>query len=374
MSNQALARFTVLDLSESIAGQFCCRMMADFGADVTLVEPSGGSRIRSLAPFDPQDNNSLLFFHLNHGKKSIALDHTTEQGWNDLLNLSQTVDAIVVGTGIDRAKIAARSPGCVVALVSDFGDDGPCANWRGSEMIFQALSGMMHVNGRADRQPLYGVGHRASYAAGVGAYITLLSALYAAKSTGRGQLVDLDVAMNTSSMAPPSSLEFAYSGIRSPRGEERSPFMSLECRDGWVGVWIYPHTWSPFCHAIGRPELAEDPRFSNSTIRQQHWADAKSIVQTQVASWESDALVERLMKERVLVAKAYRALELWDKVQHLKDRDYWSSVDTLGGKKPILGPQFRLSATPRQVTAGAPAIGSTRYSTASEISDESKIA
>lgn len=354
MSRQALAGFTVLDLSESVAGQFCCRMMADFGADVTLVENPGGSSIRSTGPFDPKTGESLLFFHLNHGKASITIDTGSEAGRDALFALLDKADAVVVGKTIDREEIARRNPRCIVGFISDFGDDGPYAHWRGSEMIFQALSGMMYVNGRPDREPLYGVGHRASYAAGVGAYIGLLSALYARKSTGRGQIVSLDVAMNTSSMAPPSSLEYAYSGIRVRRGDDRQPFMSLKCCDSWVGVWIYPHTWASFCEAIGRPEMASDERFTTGALRQQHWAEATAMAQEMVGNLPSDDLVDRLMKQRVLVAKAYQALELRDKVQHLIDRNYWQSVETDNGPRTILGPAYRFSATPRTVRGGPP--------------------
>src|SRR5205814_850531 len=158
------------DLSDSIAGQFGCRMMADFGAVVTLVEPPQGSPTRAIPPFDPAKDGlgSLLFFHLNLGKQSVVIDRTTAQGRAQLLELAKTADAIVVGVDADRNALQEANPYAVVALVSDFGDDGPFRHWRGSEMIFQALSGMMYVNGSGDREPLYGVGHRAQYATGVG--------------------------------------------------------------------------------------------------------------------------------------------------------------------------------------------------------------
>src|SRR5579859_562358 len=108
----ALEGFRVLDLSESVAGQFCCRMLADFGADVTLVEPPQGSVLRTMPPFDPQPNGlgSLLFFHLNLGKRSIALDHRSTNGWNRLLGLAREADVIVVGPGIDRAALEQANP------------------------------------------------------------------------------------------------------------------------------------------------------------------------------------------------------------------------------------------------------------------------
>jgi crotonobetainyl-CoA:carnitine CoA-transferase CaiB-like acyl-CoA transferase len=355
----ALRGIRVLDLSDSIAGQFCCRMMADFGAQVTLVEPPAGSPIRAMLPFDPARDGvgSLLFFHLNLGKGSIVVDRGTAQGRARLLELAKGADVIVVGVDADRDALREANPACVVALVSDFGDDGPYRHWRGSEMIFQALSGMMHENGTAGREPLYGVGHRAQYAAGVGAYLTVLAALYARKTTGQGQQVALDVAMNTSSMAPPATVEYAYSGMQEARGENRRPFMVVKCRDGWVSIWVHPYVWAAFCKATDVPELEADPRFARVKERLDHWAELTARVQEQVRDLSGDELLDRLLKERIAAAKAYTATQLWGGTPHLLERSYWQSVQTPSGRRPILGAQFRLSRTPSEIRQGAPRLG-----------------
>jgi crotonobetainyl-CoA:carnitine CoA-transferase CaiB-like acyl-CoA transferase len=355
----ALAGLRVLDLSDTVAGQFCCRMMADFGATVTLVEPPEGSAVRRIGPFDPPpgDLGSLLFFHLNCGKDSVTLDLRTPDGIARLGVLARAADVIVVGLGADRAGLAAANPSAVIALVSDFGDDGPYRDWRGSEMIFQALSGMMYANGSAEREPLYGVGHRASYAAGVGAYIAVLAALFARKRIGRGQEVAVDIAMNTACMAPPSALEFAYSGLHDARGDRRSPFCAVECRDGWVSLWVHLHTWPGLCAALEMPELASDPRFAKGKERQDNWPALVAIVQARVRDWSSEDFLARLHKARLAAARAYTPTQLLDECPHLAARGYWESVSTGSGPRPILGPQFRMSATPRKVMGPAPAPG-----------------
>jgi crotonobetainyl-CoA:carnitine CoA-transferase CaiB-like acyl-CoA transferase len=355
----ALSGFRVLDLSDSIAGQFCGRMLADFGAAVTLVEPPSGSPIRNMPPFDPATDGlgSLLFFHLNLGKGSIALDRSTDAGRARLLELVKSADAVVVGLDADRDALQQANPNCVVTLVSDFGDDGPFKHWRGSEMIFQALSGMMYVNGTGGREPLYGVGHRAQYAAGVGAYIMTVAALYARKTTGQGQQLALDVAMNTSSMAPPATVEYAYSGMMDPRGERRSPFMVVKCADGFVSIWVHLHVWSGFCKAANIPELEHDPRFAKGKERQDNWAELSARVQERVGEMSGDELLERLLKERIAAAKAYTPMQLWNGTPHLIERNYWQSVPTTSGPRPILGPPFRLSRSPRDIRKGAPKLG-----------------
>src|SRR5687767_6288933 len=106
-------------------------MLADFGAEVMLIEPPSGSPIRTMPPFDPAADGlgSLLFFHLNLGKGSIALDRSTEAGRAKLLELVKSADAVVVGLNADRDALQAANPHCVITLVSDFGDDGPFKHW-----------------------------------------------------------------------------------------------------------------------------------------------------------------------------------------------------------------------------------------------------
>ena len=355
----ALSGLRILDLSESIAGQFGCRMMADFGAEVILVEPPSGSVIRHMPPFDPVRDGlgSLLFFHLNLGKQSLPIDLANAEGRAQLLELAKTADAIVVGLDADRDALQEANPQAVVALVSDFGDDGPFRHWRGSEMIFQALSGMMYVNGSGGREPLYGVGHRAQYATGVGLYISVLAALFARKTIGQGQQIALDVAMNTSSMAPPATVEYAYSRMQDPRGERRSPFMVVKCSDGWVSIWVHLHVWGGFCKAANISELEQDPRFAKGKERQDNWAALVACVQDRVREMTGDELLDRLLKERVAAAKAYTPMQLWNDTPHLIERNYWESVETAAGPRPILGAPFRLSRTPRRITRGAPRLG-----------------
>jgi crotonobetainyl-CoA:carnitine CoA-transferase CaiB-like acyl-CoA transferase len=355
----ALSGLRVLDASESVAGQFACRMLADFGAEVILIEPPAGSPIRNMPPFDPAHDGvgSMLFFHLNLGKQSIVVDRTTAAGRTQLLELATSADAIVVGLDADREALQRANPQAVVALVSDFGDDGPFRHWRGSEMIFQALSGMMYVNGSGDREPLYGVGHRAQYAAGVGLYICVLAALLARKTIGCGQQVALDVAMNTSSMAPPATVEYAYSRMQDPRGERRSPFMVVRCADGWVSVWVHLHVWAGFCRAANIADLEHDPRFAKGKERQDNWAALTARVQDSVRDITGDEFLDRLLKERVAAAKAYTPMQLWNGTPHLIERNYWESVETPSGPRPILGAPFRLSRTPRRIAKGAPRLG-----------------
>ncbi len=347
----ALGGVRVLDLSESVAGQFCSRMFADFGAEVLLIEPPNGSAIRSLPPRD--NSGSFLFFHINLGKRLLKINLASRAGKQRLSTFAKAADVIIVGSQADRDALSEMNPNAIMALVSDFGIDGPYARWRGCEMIYQALSGMMYANGSPDREPLYGVGQRASIGAGVGAFIAALSALYARGEFGIGQQVNIDVAQNTSAMSMPTVLEYEYNRMPPTRSNYRSPFGVVRCKDGWVCFWLYNHAWQGLCEALGRAELAADPRFLTAETRQDHWAELVEEIQAIVRGQAADQVLEEFAKVKLVAARVYSPLELWRSNPHLAQRQFWETVQAADGARPILGPEFRMSATPRQISNAA---------------------
>ena len=351
----ALAGIRVLDLSDSVAGQFCTRMLADYGAEVLLVEPPGGGAMRGAAPL-AADGNSFAFFHLNTGKGSVVLDGTPA-GRARLLALAAQADAIVVGPDSDRIALAAAAPLAVLATVSPFGTDGPWRDWTGCEMIYQAVAGLMHGSGDGARAPLYGCGDRASHGAGAAAYIAVLAGLFARGRWGIGQQAAVDVAATAACMANPFVTQFLYNGLVEPRATRRMPLGLLRCRDGWVGFWLHVHLFAPMMTALGLAAHAEDPRFKPARARLDHWEAFVALLQDRDANQHADAVLAQLQSARVVAARCYSLTELHDACTHLAERGYWESVATPQGARTILGPQFRMSATPRQVRHGPPAVG-----------------
>ncbi len=355
----ALGGLYVLDASDSIQGQFCARLFADYGAQVTLVEPSTGSPLRRMGPFDPKADGvgSLLFFHLNTGKASMTLDLHSASGHATWLAQVRRADVVITGRDADHQALQTANPGCVVCVASDFGNDGPYSNWRGCELIFQALSGMMYNNGDTGREPLYGCGHRASYAAGVGLYIAALAALHARQNSGVAQVVRVDTAHNTAAMGPPNTLMYNYSGLMEERGKRSSPFTMLKCVDGWIGMWVHGHTFKPMCEVLERPDWVTDPRFADPVDRQRNWSALAAEVQQQVRGFTSEETLQRLLKGRMVAAKAYTPNQLYRDCAHLSARQFWETVQTSTGPYPVLGPSFRMSATPRRLRGAAPLAG-----------------
>jgi crotonobetainyl-CoA:carnitine CoA-transferase CaiB-like acyl-CoA transferase len=362
MSGGALHGLRVFDLSESVAGQYCSRLLSDYGAEVTLVEPPSGSALRRVGPVahtggQTPHGESLLFFHLNLGKRSLTLDPATPSGWRILCELAPSADVILVGPSIDRDALLIANPRCIVALVSGFGDDGPYRDWKGGELIYQAVSGMMNHNGIDEREPLYGVGERASYAAGTATYISILTALLAREQLGIGQEVAVDVAETGAAMWYPFVTQYIYNGSLEARGDRRQPLGQVECRGGWVCFWIHDHRWQAACAALDAPELLDDPRFAHPRERQNNWNELVGEIQNRVREWEVDVLVQRWQANRMVAARAYTPSELFTSCEHLKQRGFFETIDTALGPRTILGPPWIMSATPRHVTGGPPTPG-----------------
>lgn len=345
----ALGGLRVLDMSESIAGQFCCRMMADYGAEVILMEPPQGSSTRGLPPFRAVAGaapESLTFYHNNLGKRSVVVDRETEAGRRQFVDLIAAVDVVVVPAGTDRALIRAVNAKLIICTIAPFGEGTPKSAWRASEMIIQAMSGMMSNNGRADREPLYGVGERASYCAGVSAYITILSALMARERLGIAQDVAVDIAHTAASMCFPFALQHSYNGSLDGRGKRGQPLIEVKCADCWISIWIRANHFPIICEVLGADALLTDPRFLTDDLRQENLLDLVAEVQKLVRHRSGRELVDALSARRLVAACAYLPSQLGPDAPHLKARDYWQ-VTSDPDRPHALGPQFRLSRTPR---------------------------
>jgi crotonobetainyl-CoA:carnitine CoA-transferase CaiB-like acyl-CoA transferase len=351
--SSALGHLRVVDLGDSIAAQYCSRLFADFGADVVIVEPPRGSVTRRFGPFRP-NGDSQLFLHLNLGKRSVAADRTVPDGWSCILDLAKKADVVLVPPGVDRAAISAQNDQAVICLISDFGENGPRHAWRGGEMIHQALSGVMYRNGKPDREPLYGVGHRASYTAGVAAYTAALSAIFARARIGRGQEVSIDVCETAASMTYGMASQYFYNGVVDPRSvAPRLPSAVVKCRDGWLSVFIYDYRWRETWAALGAPEVATDPRYAVVESRMDRWPEVVRLIERQTAHMSADDVVRALQAVGAIAAKAATPADLAAS-EHLAARNYWEEIETPAGRRRILGPPFRMSATPRVAPGEAP--------------------
>jgi crotonobetainyl-CoA:carnitine CoA-transferase CaiB-like acyl-CoA transferase len=215
MADQALAGTRVLDLTYHIAGPYCTKMLADFGADVIKVEPPGtGDVTRRLGPFpndEPDPEASGLFLYLNTNKKSVTLDIDSETGRNILRRLVADADVLVesfppgalASLGYSYEAVSAENPRLVMVSISPFGQDGPWRDWKADEVNLHAISGLMGITGSPEREPLKTGGHQALFNTGINAFTGTLMAIYGQIAHGMGQYVDVSAYESMSYMIEP---------------------------------------------------------------------------------------------------------------------------------------------------------------------------
>jgi crotonobetainyl-CoA:carnitine CoA-transferase CaiB-like acyl-CoA transferase len=199
----SLSVLRVLDLSEGVAGAFCAKLLAGFGADVIKIErPGGGDPLRrhGLFPDDlPHPEKGALFLYLNTGKKSITLDFAQRSGALILRRLVEGAEVVVESfppgwlteLGLGYESLARIKPRLVMTSVTPFGQDGPYAGYRATNLTAFAAGGQMAVTGEPDREPLKNGGYQAEYQAGLHAFAATAMAAFSADATEVGQHIDV---------------------------------------------------------------------------------------------------------------------------------------------------------------------------------------
>ncbi len=358
----ALADLRVVDLTSSIAGAWCSRLLADFGADVVLVEPPEGSALRRLEPFaldaSTGERFSVAAAYVLANKQSVVLDRTQAEGAALLAALVRRADVVLTSDADGRA-IAGDRPEVVHVSITPHGLEGGRAGWAGNDLTAWALSGWASVNGLADRAPLKGSGANASMVAGIGAFAATLAALVARDRDGRGQLVDVSETEVLTTTFSPSMLRSLYQG----RAEARDARVDMTTgpvpvRDGYFALTISrAHFWRDAMNLLGLTDLAEDQRFETSWYRQQHRDDYVPRVEERMAQWTKMELFDALATLRVVAGPVLTMDELTAN-PHLRAREYFTRPASGGDGNPEFpGPPFRMSGTPWHLERPAPRTG-----------------
>jgi crotonobetainyl-CoA:carnitine CoA-transferase CaiB-like acyl-CoA transferase len=369
----ALAGVRVLDLCDQ-KGAFAGKLLAGLGADVILVEPPGGSPLREIPPFldgVSERERSLFFWFYAAGKRGITLDLAHHTAPALLRRLAAAVDVVIeseppgrlaaLGCGADDLR--AVKPRLVVASITPFGQHGPRREWRASDLVAQALGGMLSVNGRADGPPLGALGLQAYHQAGIMAAIGILSALMARDGTGRGQ--DVDVSLQA---AVTGALEHVPGfwhqdgriGRRQGTLHWTRYFRVGRCRDGWVmhctlGDWTSLVEWMK---ADGiRADVLDDPSLDEPKNRQAAAERVFDVLDAWAARYTVAELVEGAQLRRIPYA-AVRAPEALLDDPHLAERGFFVPIEhpELGVHVPCAGAPFLLTDAPWRV-ARPPRLG-----------------
>jgi crotonobetainyl-CoA:carnitine CoA-transferase CaiB-like acyl-CoA transferase len=204
-TREALAGVRVLELGAGVAGPYGARLLGDLGADVVKIErPGVGDSLRGKPPFaDPVDGVSrgLLFEYLNWGKRSVELDLSDVGSRQRLSRLVRWADIVIVSLSPARVREFGLTPevlsgwnrGAVVTLVSNFGHSGPYRDWAATDLVFQAMGGVMQISGIAERDPIKPGLNQSLYCAGINAAYASLAGYLAARRFGAGVTIDLSI-------------------------------------------------------------------------------------------------------------------------------------------------------------------------------------
>lgn len=307
----------VVEFGQFIAAPAAAQMLSDLGADVIKVEPPSGDAARAVGW--AQDAYGPMFTAYNRGKRSIVLDLRHEASRAQAIQLAVGADVVLQNArpgamnklGLGAAALMALAPRLVYGQVSGFGQDGPASIRAGFDIAAQAESGMMSLNGELGGEPVR-VGFTVVDAMAAQILTNgVLAALIRRGVSGRGSLIDvslIDVAVTSLSNA---WAEYRLSGkmpLRRGNGQASSaPAADVICtQDGMVVVSAYTEDHFPkLCAAIGRPELASDPRFARNIARVENRAALIETLSQAMGHMTSDEVCDLLARAGV-VAGAIR--------------------------------------------------------------------
>ncbi|RZQ63354.1 CaiB/BaiF CoA transferase family protein [Amycolatopsis suaedae] len=367
----ALGHLTVLDLTQVMAGPYCCQLLGDLGADVIKVEPVGrGDATREATGHRLPGGQSAAFLAVNRNKRSVALDLKSDAGRETFHRLARTADVVVESfrpgvaarLGVDYATLSAVNPRLVYASISGFGQTGPYAARPGYDLIAQAMSGIMSVTGEPGGEPVKSGVPVADMSAGLYCAVGILTACLARERTGRGQAVDASLYDAALALSVWETSELWATGrAPGPLGSAHrvnGPYQALSTRDGHLVIGANnDRLWQRLCDVLGRPDLAADERFTTNTDRVRNREPLATELTCTLRTRDTADWVERLLEAGVPAGPIHDYAQSCAD-PHTQARQMVLEMEQPGeGRVRTLGIPVKLSDTPGSVTRPAPGLG-----------------
>ena len=366
----SLSGLTVIDLTRVLSGPYCTMVLADHGARVIKLEhPVRGDDTRHWGPPFVGDE-SAYFLSINRNKESVTLDFKQPEGQRILHQLLAVADVVVEnfrpGTldaaGFGAAAVLAQYPRIVYCSISGYGQTGPRREEPGYDAVMQAEGGLMSITGEADGPALRLGVAITDIVSGLFAAQGVMAALIAREKTGRGQQVDIGMLDATAALLTYQAGNYFASGQVPARMGNRHPtivpYESFHASDGeFVIAGGNDEIWRRLCRVIGRPELAEDPRYCTNKERVTRYDDVRAELDGALVKRTREEWVRELTAagvpcgsvrgiSEVLADPQLAAREMVAEVQHA----------TIGTARVINSP-VKLSETPPSVRTAPPTLG-----------------
>jgi crotonobetainyl-CoA:carnitine CoA-transferase CaiB-like acyl-CoA transferase len=326
-----LSDIRVLDLTIALSGPLCTLILAGLGAEVVRIEPPGG---REMGRFNPPflgrgglhfgsatepDDIAISVINRTRNKKSMTLDLKSDRGHAIFLDLARRCDVVVQnfsdGTadrlGVGYRDVRKVNPAAVYCSLSGLGEDNDQPELKAMDIIIQALSGIMQVTGEPDGPPTRVGVPVGDMVASLYAANGIMAALWARQRTQRGQHVDISLLDSLASLVAEEHFDvFEREGfpVRSGNFLNRlAPFGAYRAKDGYVAVAATADHWThAIFDAMGRAELASDPRFATRGPRVMHADELNALIEGWTAALTTEEVVHELLGKRGVPAARVR--------------------------------------------------------------------
>lgn len=366
-----LSGVRVLDVSQVMAGPYCCMLLADLGADVIKIEPPGtGDQTRGAMGFKMKGSDSMGFLNMNRNKRSLTLNLKSEAGKKVFFELVKTADILVENyrpgvmkkLGIDYPNLKDINPGLVYASISGFGQTGPWADRPGFDLMAQAMSGVMSVTGYPDGPPVKAGVPVADIGCALFAVYGILSAYIGKTKTGEGQFIDASLFDSALAFSIWDTAQYWGTGVEPYKlgtaNHMSAPYQAMKAADGYFVMGATNQKlWKLLCEKIGRSELFEDTRFKTNPLRLANRLELARELEKTFVTKSADEWVTTLLAEGIPAGPINTYPEAFDS-EHGRHRKMRMEIDhPVEGKVPNIGFAVKMNGTPQQVYRHPPLLG-----------------
>lgn len=363
----------VLDVGEGVSGPYAARTLAWLGADVVKVESPEGDLSRRMEPFPndiPHAEKSALFLALNAGKRGVTLDLESEEGRARFLEMAAESQIVVDNhpsewlseRGIGYEELAAVREDIILCQVTPFGNWGPYAKYDAGDLSLFHMSANAHgmlgpVEDPNSEPPIRAGGYQAEQVAGMAAATSTLTALFAARMSGRGChiIVSAFEAMATQAIAGLSNIAFGGDSPTRNLAEVREASIGgqvsaiggvLPCNDGYVAISPREDAqWARWLELMGNPEWSEDPKFSTRDARQKNAGELWELLSEWTSRRSKQDIAREGQRRRIPCFPVNTVKDLMTD-PHLGDRRFFVPiVHPVAGELRYPGVPYRLSRT-----------------------------
>src|SRR5919109_392070 len=378
MTDAPLADLRVLDLTHHIAGPYCTKLLAGYGADVIKIErPEGRDPARRYGPFphdEPHREKSALFLHLNTNKRGLTLNLKTSSGQDVFREIVRQVDVVVENfsprvmpsLGLAYETLERWNPRLVMTSISNFGQSGPYRDYKAQDILIYAMGGPMHQTGVAEREPIKMAGNLMQYHAGTMAATATLVGVYGGQLQGVGQHIDVSLFETHAGTVDRRSTfltAYAYTGEAIRRQDSGSqgvlPRGVYPCQDGYVCIHVTSEWWPRLVRMLGRPDLLTNPKFATPAARLNvaHQAEFAALFYPWLLERTRQEIMEQAQAARVLATAVNTPGNVLED-RHFRAREFFVEVDhPEAGGVTQPGPPFRMAETPWCIRRCAPRLG-----------------